>query len=409
MRINYKGKYFKWGLTAFIAVCGAVIFYFILERIGIVSESLFSFFSIVRPFIYGLVIAYLLCPVYNSSMKLVNYIVVEKLKFRHSMTLFKVISTLLTLLFATIVIGGLIVLVIPQVMESATKLAKSAPESFNNMVLWIQNQILENKNVNSVSKIIIGDYAQNLHKWLEDMAMPRVLEMASTVSDGLFGIVNVLADLFIGIIVCIYFLNSKDNFRTESKKMIYAFFETEKARKLIKEFSFINGTFGSFINGKLIDSAIIGVLCFIAMTFMNMPYAVLVSVIVGVTNIIPFFGPFIGAVPSVIIILTEDPWKAFYFLILIFVLQQLDGNVIGPKILGDSTGLPEFWVLFAILLGGGLFGFVGMIVGIPIFAVFYSYIKRFINYKLEKRSMPVSSFYYTEGKIPLKIEKGNND
>ena len=160
--------------------------------------------------------------------------------------------------------------------------------------------------------------------------------------------------------------------------------------------AFINKTFSAFISGKIIDSLIIGTICFIGMHILGLPYVILISVIVGVTNIIPFFGPFIGAIPSTIIMLTVDPIKALYFVIFILILQQLDGNVIGPKILGDSTGLPSFWVMFAIIVGGGMFGFVGMIVGIPAFAVIYTYVTRYVNHRLKSKGLPIETKVYQE-------------
>ncbi len=402
MKINYTSRYFKWGLTLFLSLCATVLFYFFMKKFGIVSDGLIFVLRIVRPFIYGLAITYLLCPVYNAIMRVLDYIFIEKLKRKRYSVIFKIISTFGTLTFIFVIFGGLIMLVFPQMVESAIQLGKTAPESFGRMVAFLQRSIQENEHIHYFAKIAIGDYTEDLYKWIETMAIPQIIDFAKSFSDSIFGIFKVMTDLLLGIIVSIYLLNSKDTFSMQSKKTIYALFENENATKVINEFRFINKTFGSFINGKILDSAIIGVLCFIAMLFLGIPYAVLVSVIVGVTNIIPFFGPFIGAIPSVIIILTEDPIKALYFMILILVLQQLDGNVIGPKILGDSTGLSGFWVLFAILLGGGLFGFVGMIVGIPIFAILYTYTKRYIDSRLEKKNMPVGAYYYD---IDVPIDK----
>lgn len=169
--------------------------------------------------------------------------------------------------------------------------------------------------------------------------------------------------------------------------MIFAVTSEERAHRFLYGTHYVNKTFGKFINGKLIDSLVIGVLCFIFMSIVNWPYAMLISVIVGVTNIIPFFGPFIGAIPSALLILMVDPLTCLYFLIFILILQQLDGNVIGPKILGGSTGLPSFWIMFAILVGGGMFGFAGMILGIPVFACVYAYTAYSVNKKLDQKGM----------------------
>ena len=196
------------------------------------------------------------------------------------------------------------------------------------------------------------------------------------------GAINVLSEVFnflVGCIVSVYMLFGKETFAAQIKKMLYAGMQVERANMVLHITRKSNEIFGGFIIGKIIDSAIIGVLCFIGITILDMPYILLVSVIVGVTNVIPFFGPYIGAIPSTILIALADPLKGLYFLIFIIALQQLDGNVIGPKILGNSTGLSAFWVVFSILLGGGLFGFIGMIIGVPTFAVIYYIWKKMEN------------------------------
>ena len=201
-------------------------------------------------------------------------------------------------------------------------------------------------------------------------------------------------DAVIGLIVMVYLLNMKDKLLTQAKMIIYGVFPMKIANKVIEEARYVHSVFGGFIIGKLLDSLIIGLLCFVVMSVAGMPYVLLVSVIVGVTNIIPFFGPFIGAVPSAFLILMDDPMMCLYFLILILLLQQFDGNILGPKILGDSTGLSSFWVLFAILLFGGLFGFVGMIVGVPTFAVFYRLVTELVTYLLGKRQLSMDIDQY---------------
>ena len=203
-------------------------------------------------------------------------------------------------------------------------------------------------------------------------------------------------DMFIGVIICVYFLNSKEQFKAQTKKLIAATMSRKQGQELQEFANFCNKTFGGFINGKLIDSLIIGILCFILMTIFGLPYTVLVSTIVGVTNIIPFFGPFIGAVPSAVIICFSSPMQALYFLLLILALQQFDGNILGPKILGGTTGLASFWVLFAILMGGGLFGFVGMVLGVPVCAIVFYYLNQYLRKRLIRKSMPADTVDYQD-------------
>ena len=211
---------------------------------------------------------------------------------------------------------------------------------------------------------------------------------------GLYTLVMELFHAVIGVIVSVYILFGKETFINQSKKATYAIFPTERANLLIHIAVKTNEIFGGFIIGKIIDSIIIGILCFIGTSLLNMPYAMLVSVIVGMTNVIPFFGPYIGAIPSAVLIALADPMKGVYFLIFILLLQQFDGNILGPKILGNSTGLSAFWVIVSILLGGGLFGILGMLFGVPAFAVIYYIVKLFLDNQLEKKKLPTESECY---------------
>jgi predicted PurR-regulated permease PerM len=216
------------------------------------------------------------------------------------------------------------------------------------------------------------------------------------ITSGVISVLSFLFDALIGLIVCIYILNSKERFAAQSKKLIYSMFDTERANEIIADARNVHRIFSGFISGKLLDSLIIGMISFVALSCMNMPYAVMISVVVGVTNIIPFFGPFIGAVPSAVIIFTVSPIKSLYFIIYILIIQQIDGNIIGPKILGNSTGLPSFWVLFAIVVGGGLFGFAGMLLGVPVFAVIYMFVSEGIVRALKKRGLPEDTDKYDD-------------
>lgn len=216
------------------------------------------------------------------------------------------------------------------------------------------------------------------------------------ISQGVIVTLRTLMNMLIGVIVCVYFLNSKELFKAQTKKLIAATMNRKHAENIQDFANFCNKTFGGFINGKLIDSLIIGILCFVLMTIFGLPYAVLVSTIVGITNVIPFFGPFIGAIPSALIICFSSPMQAVYFLLLILALQQFDGNILGPKILGGTTGLASFWVLFAILMGGGLFGFAGMVLGVPVCAVAFYYLNLYLRKRLARRNMPMDTADYQD-------------
>ena len=213
-----------------------------------------------------------------------------------------------------------------------------------------------------------------------------------------------LYNLIIGYIISIYVLFDKEKFRSQAKKLMYTFISSEKVNIILENLRYTDKVFGSFFSGKLIDSLIIGLLCFVGMLIFDMPYSLVIAVIVGVTNIIPYFGPFIGAIPSAILILLVSPSKCITFIIFIFVLQQFDGNILGPKILGNKTGLSSFWVLFSLLIFGGLFGMIGMIIGVPIFSIFYSFINGLVRRKLKEKDLPLNSKDYEK---VIRIDENN--
>ena len=214
--------------------------------------------------------------------------------------------------------------------------------------------------------------------WIKTTLLPSMQNILSGAALGVLNVVVVLKNLVIGIIVAVYMLASRKRFVQQGKMVLYSVVKPRWASLITEEVKYADRMFGGFINGKILDSAIIGLLCYIGCLIFKFPSALLVSVIIGVTNVIPFFGPFIGAIPATLLILIQNPIKALWFVLFVLVLQQLDGNIIGPKILGNTTGLSSFWVLFAILLFGGLWGFAGMIVGVPLFAVIYDVIKKLV-------------------------------
>jgi predicted PurR-regulated permease PerM len=396
MKINYESTYIKWGLTAIVVLCSTIIFFFTVFRLTEVFESIHLVLKILMPFVYGLVIAYLLCPVYNFFTRHIYRGMLNKFNPKTALTMSRVLSTTITITMAIVVVAGLVSMVLPQILDSLIILVKTAPDSLTQLIEWSESKLSENKDINAALKMLMGDYTTEINNWLQEEVLPWLLGFAAQISTGIIDIVRFFKDFLIGIIICIYFLNSKELFKAQSKKLMYALLRKNNARNMILEMGFINKTFSGFISGKIIDSVIIGLICFVTLSIIGTPYLMLVSVVVGVTNIIPFFGPFIGAIPSTIIILTASPIDALYFIIFILILQQIDGNIIGPKILGDSTGLPSFWVMFAILLGGGLFGFPGMVVGIPIFAVLYAYFSRAVDSRLRSKNLPVETDIYKD-------------
>ncbi len=268
------------------------------------------------------------------------------------------------------------------------------PKQLNDIVSELSEIKLDDSTTSTLVKTGLKEGTDMLLIWLRTDLMGQANELMSNLTVGVLNILSEVFNAIIGIIVSIYILFSKELFVRQSKKCVYAVLSARHANMVLHLTTKSHEIFGGFVIGKLIDSAIIGVLCFVGLSILKMPYALLVSVIVGVTNIIPFFGPYIGAVPSAVLIMLDTPIKGVYFIIFILLLQQFDGNILGPKILGNSTGLSAFWVIVAILLGGGLFGFVGMIMGVPTFAVLYYVVQMLVNSHLERKNLPTGSEYY---------------
>ena len=406
MKLNFEEKYFKWGLTVFLVISACICVFFAFYRYEAVLNAIDFVYGILSPFVVGLVFAYLLCPLYNVTTRGAYSVLKNKIKKdSRAMSLSKGVSTFVSLVVFFVVIGGVCWMIIPGLVESLTHIVDILPTSIEQLVAWIEAQVPNNVQLQTTLEGLVNRFYGNVMEYLETTLLPNYMEVATSISTGVFSILKILKDFFIGVIVCAYFLNIKDKFAAQAKKLILATFSEEKSEELLQGAQYTNKTFGGFISGKLIDSAIIGVLCFIFMTLFGWEYPLLISCIIGITNIIPFFGPFIGAIPSALLILMVNPVQCLYFLIFILALQQLDGNVIGPKILGDTTGIASFWVLFSILVGGGLMGFVGMIVGIPIFAVFYTYFSRSINRRLGKRGFSTNTRDYMIDQYRVKPEK----
>ena len=386
MKLKIEGKYLRAGIVALCVIMLSIIFFFALYRAEGLAAGISTITDILTPFIYGLVMAYLLCPLYNQTFKMIKDTkLMHKGRVDRSVIYFKIIASTVSIVCMLAIIVGLLWMVIPGLIDSVISILKMLPEKVTDFSLWLEETIQNMPDTAGPLEGIMDSLAKNIEEWLQNTILPGSEAIIAGVSSGVFGVVLGVKNFAIGTIICVFFLNSKEIFAAQSRKLVFALVNQEKAYKFLYGAHFVNRTFGKFINGKLIDSLIIGIICFICMSIFKWPYVMLISVIVGVTNIIPFFGPFIGAIPSTLLIFMVDPLTSLYFLIFILILQQIDGNIIGPKILGGSTGLPSFWVMFAILVGGGLFGFVGMVIGIPVFACIYAYMGYAVNKRLDKK------------------------
>ncbi len=343
-------------------------------------------------------IAYLLCPVCNwFERQLAELSGLEKRPEKTAAQLrrmFAGVSILLSLSLFCLIIYALATMLISQVASSVQTLIEALPGYFQKAGIWLNRLAADN----AIPMNFLETYWKEIMTEVQDFAkthlLPNVSSIISGGSVGLRTMVLFLKDLIIGLIVAVYLMNSRKLFVRQAEKVVRALFPPKEyedpdreqtADWILRETHIINDYLGGFIKGKLLDSLIIGLICMFFTGIMKMPYAVLVSVVIGVTNIIPFFGPFIGAVPTAILILMVSPVKCVYFIIFILVLQQFDGNILGPKILGDTTHLSSFWVLFAILLFGGLFGVPGMVLGVPVFAFFYQLAREWILKRLKKQ------------------------
>ena len=388
MKNDKYRTYIYWGVTALAVLLLLVAAVFVVIRWSLVAALGAKIAHILAPVIYGAVFAYLLNPVYNrvqaAVMKLTKNIIPDE-KGRKRLGGF--LGTLASLCLLVAVVVGLISMLIPQLISSIRGVMETLPSSINNLEIWLEKVLADNPDLEQQVMQHYGAAADYLQNWLTNVVVPNIYRIIGSVSSGVVLVVQAVFDILIGLIVMVYLLNMKEKLLAQAKMIIYGVFPLKIANKVIEEGRYVHQVFGGFIIGKLLDSLIIGLICFVLLGFANMPYVLLVSVIVGVTNVIPFFGPFIGAIPSAFLILLSDPMKCLYFLIFVLLLQQFDGNILGPKILGDSTGLSSFWVLFSILLFGGLMGFVGMIIGVPTFAVMYRLVTEFTTWRLGKKAL----------------------
>ena len=367
-------------LAGFGAISLSIIFFFLIYRFDGFGDAISTLTGILMPFIYGAVIAYLLKPVCNTIEAFLRRFIPEKMK-----GLINALSVTFTILFGLLLVYALFMMIVPQLITSVTTLYYTAQRNFAKFVQWANHVEFFEQNT-QIMELLNSAYAAlntNLDTWIKNTLLPSMQNILSGAALGVLNVVVVLKNLIIGIIVAVYMLASRKRFVQQGKMVLYSVVKPRWASLITEEVKYADRMFGGFINGKILDSAIIGLLCYIGCLIFKFPSALLVSVIIGVTNVIPFFGPFIGAIPATLLILIQNPIKALWFVLFVLVLQQLDGNIIGPKILGNTTGLSSFWVLFAILLFGGLWGFAGMIVGVPLFAVIYDVIKKLVFHGLE--------------------------
>ena len=383
MNREFLKKVFYQSLTGFLSLALAILLFFCIQKLDSIRQGVRWLLDVLTPFIYGGTMAYLLKTPCNFLEGVIRDILPEKYKKRAN-----VLGVVAVLLISVLVIYLLLMMVIPEMIDSIIALAVAVPPKAEEFSQWVVAHLEGNDMLQSY----VNDAFQRLENWAVNWAttdlLPTMQGMMGGVVTTVSSVLGVLKNVVLGVIICIYLLLSRRTFARHGKALVYALFRPDRADKVMKEVSFIDTTFVGFFGGKILDSAIVGLICYVFCAIMTVTAgfqnAVLISVIIGVTNVIPYFGPFIGAVPAALLILISSPRNCLIFLIFIVVLQQFDGNVLGPKLLAGSVGLTGFWVLFSITLFQGMFGFVGILVGVPVFAVIYDLVRRGIIARLKK-------------------------
>ena len=368
-----------------------VVFIFLLFKFASIKGALGYVMSAVMPIIYGIAIAYLMNPVANSFRNTFERAFKKMKNEKRAKSLSKTLSIILAALIFLAVVVVVIWLVIPQLYDSISKLVKNMPGYLKSAEEWYNSlELSQDSWANTLHKYI-SKGIEALNEWISNDLM-KTLEKAGTyIITGTIDLFGVLFNIFIGFIVSIYALFEKDSIVGQSKKLLYATFKTKRANRVLDVARHADKIFGGFLTGKLLASIIFAILSIIILSILKVPYALLVSIVVAIFNLIPVFGPIIGAIPCAFIVLLADPWKCLVFLIVDVVLQLIDGNIITPRLLGNTTGLSPFWVMFALLFFGGIFGFPGMLLGVPTFAVIYYIVNDAVRRRAGKKGLPVGS------------------
>lgn len=405
MRYKWDKKYLYWGITAFSVIVAAILFNGLISGAINIGGFFSTLSGALAPLVYGFTMAYLMNPVEGFFERAIFKRLTRRSNKKNPLetadsVMFnnrkrsRVYAVSLSMLALVLVLCGVLVIIIPQLVDTIQRLINNMSGYVQGITDWANRALADYPDVREWINVFLADATTMLTDWLKNSLVPQMSDIMTTVSAGIYSVVQVFFNFFFGFVIAIYFLYNKELFAAQLKKVLFSFASPRQSNAVLRNMRTVHRTFGGFLSGKIIDSLIIGLLFFIILTVFNFPYALLCSVIMGIFNIIPVFGPFIGAVPCALLVLLEDPIYFLYFIAVVVIVQQLDGNVIGPKILGESTGLSSFWVIFSLLLGQSLFGFVGLIIGIPLFAVIYSIFRSRVGRKLRKRGLPDDSNVY---------------
>lgn len=405
MKRFLNSPYFQLGITALWVLCGCILFNAVLQHLDVVIAVGSKVYSILTPFIWGFVIAYLLLPMaryfeYRMFNPLLEKVTKQSVRSGGAP---RVIAIALALVCAGLAIFVLIRILLPTVYESVNSIYTNYSAYLNNFIAFVNRLFAENPELAHEVEEITRNLSNELVSWVNNELLPMIGSMLGDVTGvllkltgGVYRAFNYLLDVLIGAVISCYVLYNRERFAATWKRMMYALLGVARCEKTVELVHFANEAFMGFLIGKIIDSTIIGILTYFASELLKMPYPAFIAIIVGVTNIIPIFGPFIGAVPGAIIILMVQPSKLPLFLLMIFVIQQIDGNIIGPKILGNSVGINGFWIMFSIIVMGDLFGVAGMIIGVPLFVVLTSAFEGALSIGLKKRGLTDEAALYVD-------------
>jgi len=376
-----KKRYLYSSLIGASAIGVGILLFFLLYKLPEVGQAFDRLTAILAPITCGAVIAYLLRPICNwIGERLQKWC--PKWKFKTVDT----VSITLSMVLGLLLVYAMIAILVPQLYYSIVSIWDTLPDKAERFITYLENTFTKGGDLIHFFGQSSGAIYDAVDSWVESHVLPNLSSIVTGVGMSVWKVLLFLKNLLIGVIVAVYLLANRKTFKRQAGMLLRSVFKPKWADAISEEMAFVDRLFGGFISGKILDSAIIGVLCYIGCSIFQFPNALLVAAIVGVTNVIPFFGPFIGAIPSALLIFLEDPIKGLWFVLFVFLLQQLDGNVIGPKILGDKTGLSSFWVLFSIVLFGGLWGLAGMIIGVPLMAVIYDLVKKFVYFQMNKNN-----------------------
>ena len=397
---RWDKKYLYWGITAFCVIAAAILFYMALRFLPDLRSGIAKVAKILSPFIWGFVITYLIAPLMKLLERKVFGPLCRRLfrsnKKSDGHKLARGLSAATAELVLVAVLTAMVYMILPQLYSSIETIVNNGPTYISNLSTWVTGLLADHPEITKYVGDALNTLNSDILSWISTKLLPSVGSLVTSLIEGGYVVVMGVYNLLLGIIVSIYVLSDLEHFTASIRRLNYSLFSVETAEKLRDAVNFTDKTFAGFITGKLLDSAIVGLICYIVCAILGMPYALLVSVIVGVTNIIPFFGPFIGAVPSALIILMVDPVKCLIFIIFVIILQQVDGNLIGPKIMGSTIGITGFWVMFAIIVGAGLFGFWGMVLGVPVFVVIYTFLNNRVETRLKKNDLPSETAAYQD-------------